>query len=53
MRDVFVAGRQVVRGARMVHVDEAALYREVQAAAARLAQRLDMKKMLKLRWPVS
>ncbi len=53
VRDVFVAGQQVVREGRMVRVDEAALYREVRSAAARIAQRLDMKKMLKLRWPVS
>jgi 5-methylthioadenosine/S-adenosylhomocysteine deaminase len=52
VQHVFVAGSQVVRDGRMVHVDEAALYREVQAAAQRIAGRLDMKKMLKLRWPV-
>jgi 5-methylthioadenosine/S-adenosylhomocysteine deaminase len=52
VRDVFVAGSPVVREGRMVHVDEAALYDEVQAAARRIAGRLDLKKMLKLRWPV-
>lgn len=52
VRDVFVGGTQVVRNKRMLLVDEAALLREVRAAAARIAGRLDMKKMSKLRWPV-
>lgn len=52
VKHVFVAGSQVVRDGRMVHVDEAALLQEVRAAAQRIAGRLDMKKMLKLRWPV-
>ncbi|MCC7079441.1 MAG: amidohydrolase family protein [Burkholderiales bacterium] len=51
VRDVFVGGTQVVRNKRMLLVDEAALLREVRAAAARIAGRLDMKKMSKLRWP--
>ena len=51
-KHVFVAGRQVVRDGRMAHVDEAALLQEVRAATARLAGRLDLKKLLKLRWPV-
>lgn len=53
VKDVFVGGAQVVRDGRMTLVDEAALYREVQAAAERIAGRLDMKKMSKLRWPVA
>jgi hypothetical protein len=53
VRDVFVAREQVVRAGRMVRVDEAALYREVRAAAQRIATRLDMTKMSKLRWPVT
>jgi 5-methylthioadenosine/S-adenosylhomocysteine deaminase len=53
VRHVFVAGEQVVRDGRMVRVDEAALYREVRAAAERIATRLDMKKLSKLRWPVT
>jgi 5-methylthioadenosine/S-adenosylhomocysteine deaminase len=53
VKHVFVGGSQVVRDGRVVGVDEAALHHEVQAAAARIASRLDMKKMLKLRWPVS
>ena len=53
VKDVFVAGTQVVRDGHMVLVDEAALYREVRAAAERIAGRLDMRKMSKLRWPVA
>ena len=52
VRHVYVAGRQVVRDGRVVHVDEAALLKEVRSAAARVAGRLDMRKMSKLRWPV-
>jgi len=52
VKDVFVAGKQVVRDGRVVQVDEAALLQEVRAAATRIAGRLDMNKMLKLRWPV-
>ena len=52
VKHVFVAGRQAVRDGRVVHVDEAALLQEVRAAAKRISGRLDMKKMLKLRWPV-
>jgi len=52
VKDVFVAGKQVVRDGRLVEVDEAALLKEVRAAATRIAGRLDMSKMLKLRWPV-
>lgn len=47
--DVFVAGQQVVRDGHLVHVDEAVLLKEVRAAAARIAGRLDVNKMLKLR----
>jgi len=52
VKHVFVGGDQVVRDGHAVHVDEAALLREVRAAAARIAGRLDLKKLLKLRWPV-
>ena len=53
VKDVYVGGTQVVRDGHTTLVDEAALYREVQAAAGRIAGRLDMSKMSKLRWPVS
>jgi 5-methylthioadenosine/S-adenosylhomocysteine deaminase len=52
VRDVYVAGKAVVRGGRMVLIDESALYREVQAAAQRISGRLNMQKLSKLRWPV-
>lgn len=52
VKHVFVGGVQVVRDARMVFVDEQALLAEVRAAQARIAARMDMKKLLKLRWPV-
>jgi cytosine/adenosine deaminase-related metal-dependent hydrolase len=52
VKHVYVAGDQVVRDGRMVHVDEHALVAEVRAAAKRISARLDMNKMLKLRWPV-
>ncbi len=52
VRHVFVAGEQVVRDGRLVRIDQEALLREVDRAATRIAGRLDMKKMVKLRWPV-
>jgi 5-methylthioadenosine/S-adenosylhomocysteine deaminase len=52
VRHVFVGGAQVVRDGRLTLIDQEALMREVAASAARIAGRLDMKKMLKLRWPV-
>ncbi|MBI3916901.1 MAG: amidohydrolase family protein [Betaproteobacteria bacterium] len=52
VRHVFIAGEQVVRDGRLTRVDQDALLREVEASAARITARLDMKKMLKLRWPV-
>jgi len=53
VKDVFVAGKPVIRDGRLVHVDEVAVLKELRAAAARIAGRLDMNKMLKLRWPVA
>lgn len=52
VQHVFVGGRQVVADGRVLNVDQEALAREVRQAAARIAGRLDMKKMIKLRWPV-
>ena len=53
VKHVFVAGEQVVRDGRLTRIDEQALMREVARAATRVTGRLDMKKMLKLKWPVS
>jgi 5-methylthioadenosine/S-adenosylhomocysteine deaminase len=52
VKHVFIAGEQVVRDGRSTRVDEGALMREVAAAARRITDRLDMTKMIKLRWPV-
>lgn len=52
VKHVFVAGEQLVRDGRLTRIDEGALMREVAQAATRIAGRLDMKKMLKLKWPV-
>ncbi|MDH3288799.1 MAG: amidohydrolase [Betaproteobacteria bacterium] len=52
VRHVFVAGEQVVRDGRLVRIDENVLLQEVSQAATRISGRLDMKKMVKLQWPV-
>jgi 5-methylthioadenosine/S-adenosylhomocysteine deaminase len=52
VKHVFVGGEQVVRDGCVTGIDEEALMREVDRSAARIATRLDMTKMLKLRWPV-
>lgn len=52
VRDVFVAGEQIVKNGRLVHVDETAVMKEVVKAGTRITGRLDMKKVMKLRWPV-
>ncbi len=52
VKHVFVGGEQVVRDGRLTRIDQDALLREVEQSAMRIAGRLDMKKMLKLRWPV-
>jgi len=49
---VFVAGEQVVRDGRLVKVDQSEILREVGMASRRIADRLDMKRMVKLKWPV-
>jgi len=52
VKHVFVDGEQVVRDGRLTRVDEDALYREVARAAERVTGRLDLSRMMKLRWPV-
>ena len=52
VRHVFVGGTQVVDEGRLTLVDQDALTREVREAARRIAGRLDMRKLIKLRWPV-
>ncbi len=52
VKHVFVAGEQVVRDGRLTRIDQDAIMREVGKTAARIAGRLDMKKIVKLQWPV-
>ena len=51
-KHVFVRGDQVLRDGRLVHVDQDAVMREVAKAGARITGRLNMKKVMKLKWPV-
>ena len=51
-KHVFVRGDQVLRDGRLVHVDQDAVMREVVKAGARITGRMDMKKVMKLQWPV-
>jgi len=52
VKHVYVAGEQVVRDGRLTKIDQDAVMREVQTTAERIAGRLNMKKLVKLRWPV-
>lgn len=52
VKHVFIAGEQVVREGRLMKANQADIMHEVRSAAARIEQRLDMKKLIKLRWPV-
>jgi 5-methylthioadenosine/S-adenosylhomocysteine deaminase len=53
VRDVFVAGEQVVAGGRLTKIDETALYSEIPVAVARFGKHLKLDQMVQLRWPVS
>jgi 5-methylthioadenosine/S-adenosylhomocysteine deaminase len=53
VRDVFVAGEQVVAGGRLTKIDETALYSEIPVAVARFGKHLKLDQMIQLRWPVS
>ncbi len=53
VRDVFVAGEQVVAGGRLTKVDEAKLYEDIPQAVARFGKHLKFDQMVQLRWPVS
>jgi 5-methylthioadenosine/S-adenosylhomocysteine deaminase len=53
VRDVFVAGEQVVAGGRLTRIDEAKLYDEIPVAVSRFGKRLKLDQMVQLRWPVS
>ena len=53
VRDVFVAGEQVVAHGRLTKIDESRLYEAIPLAVARFGRHLEFDKMVKLRWPVS
>lgn len=53
VRDVFVAGEQVVASGRLTKIDETSLYAEVPTAVARFGKHLKFDDMVQLRWPVS
>lgn len=52
VKHVFVAGEQVVRDGRLTRIDERQVMREVAKAGERITGRLNLKRMIKLRWPV-
>jgi 5-methylthioadenosine/S-adenosylhomocysteine deaminase len=51
-KHVFVRGAQVLRDGRLVNLSERDILQEVAAASQRLGARLDMNRVMKLRWPV-
>ena len=52
VRDVFVAGDQVVANGRLTKVDENKLYEEIPVAVSRFGKHLKFDQMVQLRWPV-
>jgi 5-methylthioadenosine/S-adenosylhomocysteine deaminase len=50
--DVFVAGEPVVRDGHLTKVDEADVLRQVTESMQRIGRKLDVPKLMKLRWPV-
>ena len=52
VKDVFVAGQQVLKDGRLTQIDHDQLMQQVGESARRIAGRLDMKKLVKLQWPV-
>jgi len=52
VKDVFIAGEQVLKDGKLTRIDHDALMRQVGEAGQRIAARLDMKKLLKGLWPV-
>ncbi len=52
VRDVFVAGQQVVANGRLTTLDEDKLYEEIPLAVARFGKHLKLAQMVQLRWPV-
>ena len=52
VKDVFIAGEQVLKDGKLTRIDHDALMQQVDEAGQRIAARLDMKKLLKGLWPV-
>lgn len=52
VKHVFVAGEQVVRDGQLTKVDQSQIMKEVGKTAKRIADRLNMKTIVKLQWPV-
>jgi cytosine/adenosine deaminase-related metal-dependent hydrolase len=52
VKDVFIAGEQVLKDGKLTLIDHDALMQQVGESAQRIAARLDMKKLLKGYWPV-
>ena len=50
--DVFVAGERVVQDGHLAKLDEAEIRRQVAETMQRIGRKLDVPKLLKLRWPV-
>ena len=53
VRDVFVAGEQVVADGHLTKIDENKLYDDIPVAVSRFAKHLNFEQMVQLRWPVS
>lgn len=53
VRDVYVAGEQVVAGGHLTRIDENKLYEDIPIAVSRFAKHLNFDQMVQLRWPVS
>ena len=52
VKDVFIAGEQVLKDGKLTRIDHDALMQQVGEAGQRIAARLDMKKLLKGLWPI-
>jgi 5-methylthioadenosine/S-adenosylhomocysteine deaminase len=52
VKDVFIAGEQVLKDGKLTRIDHDALMQQVGESAQGIAARLDMKKLLKGYWPV-
>jgi 5-methylthioadenosine/S-adenosylhomocysteine deaminase len=50
--DVFVAGDCVVKEGKLTHVDEAEILERVRESVQRFGEKLDLGKLVNLRWPV-